>query len=107
MPSWLRERAPMHAVEALEQQRLLGGLDPGARVGDDEARRAGRLVERAAATPPSNVNFSAFERRFRTIFAHMSRVDVDRLATAAGSRPSSVRPARSKAERNMLASSVV
>ena len=34
---------------------------------------APRSAETRTVTPPSNVNFNAFEIRFRTILAHISR----------------------------------
>ena len=56
--------------------------------------------------PPSNVNFNAFESRFSTIFAHISRSTNTGSSSGAQSIVSSS-PARSIADSNMLASSAV
>ena len=58
-------------------------------------------------TPRRSVNLNAFESRFRTIFSHISPIDVDRLRAAVAQSTSKRSPPRSIAERNVLARSAV
>ena len=72
-------------------------LQPGGAV--DRAGRRTRIS-------PSKVNFTAFESRLRTIFSHMSR-STKTGAGSGGQSTTSRSPARSVAERNVLASRAV
>ena len=62
-----------YAMEALEQARqfLLGNTYPC--VGHFEQQRGHRFAAIEPDTEPASVNLNAFERRFSTIFSHISR----------------------------------
>ena len=70
--------------------------------------RTARSPSRRSATviPPSKVNFTALESRFRTTFSHMSRSTKTGSSNGAQSTVNRS-PARSTAERKTLASSAV
>ena len=102
VPSWVRARAPCTRWKRSNMRGSSVGGNADAGVADARARRGRRRARSATRISPSNVNLNAFDSRLRTIFSHIVAVDVDRLAAAAGSRPSSRRPARSTAERKTL-----
>ena len=66
------------ALEALEDPRQLLGGDARARVAHRELERSPG-ARRLTPISPSNVNLNAFESRLRTIFSHMSLIDVSGL----------------------------
>ena len=73
MPSCVRPCAPSIAVEPLEQPRQLRFGDADARVATLRAAHGPWSRRNRTATPPASVNLKAFERRFSTIFSHISR----------------------------------
>ena len=95
-----------HAVEAFEQLLLLDPDRFRSRCQLTRSRAMPSCSSSATVIEPVKVNFSALERRLRTIFAHISR------STYAGSESGSasmmnLRPARFTAESNIEASSAV
>ena len=72
-------RCAFDAVEALEHARNLFSRNAWTTVLHNELDVVSKVVQRPR-TEPCNVNFSALERRFSTIFSHMSGAHVRSVA---------------------------
>jgi hypothetical protein len=105
VPSWVRARAPSTRWKRSKMCGSWSAAMP-VPVSRTTSRAAAPTWSRVTEIPPRSVNLNAFDSRLRTIFSHRSRSTWTGPASGRQST-ANVSPARSQAERKLLASSAV